>query len=278
MPFPRPIDGPAGKSRTLGDLLPASPGLNAGPLNVGGITLGDLANVSPEFPKGHKGLFPGKDWKTVLGAVSDGLLAYSGRPTMFAPLRARQMEQEEERNFAREKLDAQLEADRLESLRPKFEQIGNTGGMFDPTTMSYNPIFTAPQPFEIYAQSLGLQPGTDAYREAIQEYRAGTWGEEGVAGRLAVQAPRLEVSRENNIRSTSTSRGNNIRSNSQSNVNSVRSAETARGAHSYSNGSGRGGGKNADLIGPVHSKGNQRIQFNRNLGAWVDLATGKPVQ
>lgn len=49
------------------------------------------------------------------------------------------------------------------------------------------------------------------------------------------------VTRENNIRSTTTSRENNVRSTRQSDVNSRRSAETSRGSASYQGRGGRGG-------------------------------------
>lgn len=244
-----------------------------------------LGNLAPE-KKRETGLFKGNDLAAVAGILSDALMAYGGLQPQFAPRIARQEEQEAERNFALEKLNAELEAKRQERLHPQLEQVGNTLGMFDPGAASFNPIFTAPQPWELYAKALGHEPGTDGYRQAIEDYRAGTWGDEGVAGRLAVQAPRLAVSRENNIRSTSTSRDNNIRSTgtsrdnsirstSQSNRNSQRAAETARGAHSYRFGGSRGGRRGGD--GPVAVGSNGQRLVVRN-GRWVDEATGRPVQ
>lgn len=43
-------------------------------------------------------------------------------------------------------------------------------------------------------------------------------------------------------------------------------------------GSGRtGGGGRSDLIGAVYTRGNQRIQYSKKAGGYVDLATGKKV-
>lgn len=240
----------------------------------------------------HKGMFPGKDWKTWAGIIGDAMIAYGGGAPVYGPMRARQLEQKEERNFLAEKLAMELEAKRQERLHPKVEQVGNTIGMFDPGALSYNPIFTAPQPFEIYARSLGYEPGTQEYIDAIEDYRAGTWGDEGVAGRLTVQRPRLEqsdinnrrstgVSRENNIRSTSTSRGNNIRSTGQSDANSLRttnqsnvnSERTDQRVRDSAGFRGRGGrGNAATAVGP---DGRRIVVRN---GRWVDAQTGRPVQ
>lgn len=181
-----------------------------------------LADNAAMEPKGHKGLFPGKDWKTVVGkilpAAINGYLAGLGNPAGLQNMRAMQEESQ-----LRARLQAEAEQERQKAMQPKFEQIGNTGGMFDPVTQVYNPIFTAPQPFEIYARSLGYEPGSEEYHQAVEDYRAGTWGDEGVAGRLTVQQPRLDQSNINNIRSTSTSRENNIRSTGVSRENSIRS-------------------------------------------------------
>lgn len=266
--------------------------------------------------KGHKGLFPGKDWKTIVPMLANALAAYSassGNPAGQAILEnnlslQRQMA-EDKRNF---------EYKRRLAMQPSMEHVGNTLGMFDPSAMSYNPIYTAPdapQPFEAYASSLGLTPGTPEYYDAIKEYRAGTWNNEGVAGRLTVQQPRLDQSNTNNLRTTGTSRDNNIRSNATSRANNHYSVD-----HRGTGGHGPLGSKpptpttviggimdkqargepltaseqstlkdyrthykpqrGAPQIGPneavAHGPNGQTL-IVRN-GQWIDAATGKPVK
>lgn len=232
--------------------------------------------VDPLAPK------PGMDKKAllggILGALGDGMMAYGGLQPAYLPALLNQQEGEREDSRWRERLSAEIEAKRQERLHPRIEQVGNSIGWLDPSAGQFQSIFTAPQNFEIYARELGLTPGTPEYVEAIKEFRAGTWNDAGVEGRLTVQRPRLEQSNTNNIRSTSTSRANsiratgqsdrnNIRSTGQSDANSRRSAETTRSSAAYQ---GRGkGGARAELNGrPIVIKG----------GRWVDEATGKPVE
>lgn len=228
-----PVRSPQPELASITDPLPQLAPMD----ETGGIKAAFAANLE----KGRKetGLFKGNDVAASLGIIGDALMAYGGLNPQFAPRMAREAEQERQMEFDREKWSAEMEAERQKRLAPKVEQVGNTIGMFDPASLSYNPIFTAPQPWELYARSLGYEPGTNDYRNAIEEYRAGTWGDEGVAGRLAVQQPRLDLSRENNIRSTSTSRDNNIRSTSTSRANNIRSTGTSRDNNVRSTSTGR---------------------------------------
>lgn len=271
------------------DLLRAMPG--APQVDEAGDIGAALAANEAMGDKGHKGLFPGKDWKVIAGIIGDAMMAYGGMQPTFGPGLARRREAEAQQEFDREKWAAQQAAESADRLRPKFEQIGNTGGLWNPATNSYEPIYTAPQPFEIYARQFG-EPGSDEYFKALEDYRAGTWNDQGVAGRLTVQGPRLEqsntnnirstsTSRDNNIRSTGTSRGNSIRSTGQSNANSLRttnqsnvnSERTDRRVRDSAGFRGRGGrGGAATAVGP----NGQRIVV-RN-GRWVDAQTGRPVQ
>nr|ART39563.1 J435 [uncultured bacterium] len=244
----------------LGALTDPLPDLRLSPAPKGGMKGGELAAL-------------------ILGALGDGMRGYAGQAPLFTPAMMQQRQSEAEEARWRERLAAQLEADKAKVMSPRVEQVGNTVGWLDPSASSYEPIFTAPQPFELYARSLGHQPGSPEYIQAIEDYRAGTWGDEGVAGRLTVQQPRLDqsntnnlrstgVSRENNIRSTSTSRGNNLRSTAQSNINSERTAETTRGSASYQ-GRGKGAAPRAVAANgePIVVKG----------GRWVYEKTGQPV-
>jgi hypothetical protein len=197
----------------------------------------------------------------------------------------------------------ELVAKRELAMQPKVEQVGNTLGMFDPGSMSYNPIYQAPQPFEAYASSLGLVPGTDEYHQAIKDYRAGTWNDQGVEGRLTVQQPRLDVTARgqdlshgdrvrgqdlthgDRVRGQDLSHGDRVRgqnlghtdrqaSIAQSDTNSARSAETTRGSYGYQH----GGGKHPTLGNEPVAVGPKGQKIVVRGGRWVDAATGKPVQ
>lgn len=165
------------------------------------------------------------------------------------------------------------EAERRKRLSPRPEQVGSTLGVFDPSSLRFQEVFRDPSEPERYAIAQGLKPGTDEFIAAMREYRAGTWGPQGVQGRLTVQQPRLEQSNTNNIRSTSTSRENNIRSNQttrrgQNMTDSrVRRGQDLRGT----------GLKRGDLIGPVYQRGSKRVQYSKSKGGYVDLATGQRV-
>lgn len=115
--------------RTLADL--ARPDLNqmapvnlaTGPLGGGGATLGSLLQTMPQGDvPDHKGLFPGKDWKTilplVLGSLADGLSGLSGQQGVFAPMMARRQDREAEERQARERLAAQIEQQRMRAQEP----------------------------------------------------------------------------------------------------------------------------------------------------------------
>lgn len=268
-----------------GGALPA-PGVNA----MRGIERSLIDNsLSARPEKKFLGL-KSKEWAAMLAAAADSIRAHQGTQSNVLGGLMQSWDREADRDLTREELNAKLAAEREDRLRPKLEQVGNTIGMLDPSALVFNPIFTAPQPWELYAKSLGHEPGSEGFRQAIEDYRAGTWGDEGVAGRLAVQQPRLDVSRENNIRSTSTSRDNNIRTTSmsrdnnirsttQSNANNVRTTATSRDNNIRSNETRlrtarriRIAPNEPKAVGP---NGEELVVRN---GRWIDTRTGKPVR
>lgn len=204
------------------------------------------------------------------GHLGDNL---TGNPVYSKQLLQRAEQENLERWYERKRQDEMADWQKKQRL-PRPEQVGGTIGIFDPSTLSYNPVWQEPQPFEAYARSLGYQPGTNEYHEAIREYRAGTWNPAGVEGRLTVQAPRLEQSNTNNIRSTGTSRENNIRSNATTRRGQDITDARVRGSAGYQ---GRGRPGRGDLIGPIYQRGNKRVQYSKSAGGYVDLATGQKV-
>ena len=222
-----------------------------------------------------------------VAAAINGYLAAMGNPAGVEGLRNMH-----EMQMQRQKDAAQLAEEQAKLSSPRIEQVGDSLGYLDPSAGTFSPIFRDPQPFEAYATSLGYQPGTPEYLQAIEDYRAGTYGDAGVQGRLAVQAPRLDVTtRGQDLTHGDRQEGFDVRRRGQdlthsdrvrgqdiSRGNSVRSAETARGSYSYSHGGGSGrshgagAGDGATAVGP---DGHTIVLRN---GQWVDAQTGHPVQ
>jgi hypothetical protein len=74
--------------------------------NMTGINGALDANAAME-PEGHKGMFPGKDWKSILGIIADGLaVGFGGKPG-FAPAMQARQEQKHERRLLLDKLEAE---------------------------------------------------------------------------------------------------------------------------------------------------------------------------
>jgi hypothetical protein len=163
--------------------------------------------------------------------------------------------------------------------------------------------YTAPTHAEAYAKAQGLEPGTEGYAGAVQDYVLRSWGDTAVGNKSELEGVRYgyrdqlqdqrlrsgerntdvraRVATQNNIRSTSTSSANNLRSTSASRDNSIRSnttsranaltsAETTRGGYGYRNGpSGRGKGSAGGGRPRARNAQGQVVEFNGQ--AWVPV-------
>lgn len=215
--------------------------------------------------KGHKGLFPGKDWKTLVPMIANALLAFNARtnPASMAMLQ-NNMAMARDRRLAAQKLEAErLEAER-EARQP--HQVGDSFVKLNPATGQYETLFRDPQPFEAYAQSLGLVPGSPEYVNAVENYRLGPWSDAAVQAktgltgyrydrmgglqedrqdhsvgmqedrqvhsdsqldqRLSVTRRGQDLSHGDRVRGQDISRNNNIRSTDTSRDNNIRSNDT----------------------------------------------------
>lgn len=169
---------PSGALDTVGGTLPSFGGGAAGnppgvlslsqwtvptdgsPMPVAGVRLADA------MPK--KSGFFAKDgaWRDVLGSIGDAL---SGTPIyQNAMLQRRQMEQE----------DAQLQQRRAWELQdrdwkesqPDYFMSGRDRVRYNPRTGQAEVVYDGTEDFEQYAQTMGLQPGSDEYFTAVQDY------------------------------------------------------------------------------------------------------------
>lgn len=309
-PAPRPHGaGPAGRGMPSNPSLapdglpyadaPQQPRLG-GPMgnSPGGIGVHDYAgdiqgaladNALMPKPKGHKGLFPGKDWKTIAGLIADMVAGATGGTPQFGPMMMRRREAADDHNRSLDMLRARAEIERQERMRPRVEQVGNVLGVLnpDPNAFSFNAMYHAPGSAEQYAQARGFQPGTQEYSDAVQEYRLGSWSDpaleaktelEGVryGYRDALQDERLETSRRNtDARIGATKRGQNMTDHRVRRGQDL-TDERVRGSAGYQGKGGKGGkgsspAANSDLVGPVYTRGKVRIQFSKSQNKYVPV-------
>jgi hypothetical protein len=204
----------------------------AGPLSDQslGILPGDMPAL-PQMPRlpGLPQKTPGRDWigalSTVAGILGDSLLTANGRQGSFVPnlLQQRQLSAMQARQEAQRQQDRQWQVeDRDARLNaPEYFNSGNDRVRFNPLTGQSAVIFDGKSDFEEYAQSLGLQPGTPEYAQAVQDHVLRSSGPTAQAGREEIEGVRqtnrvdLEGLRQRNrltlkgtpSGSTSTSRG-----------------------------------------------------------------------
>ena len=238
---------------TLGDLAPVNFGVDRLP-SVGGPSLADLANGLPSAGKLHDGPNWGKILGTLAWIVGDGLAGAAGRPALFTQSLIQKRQDEREQNNALERIRTEVEMRRQAALAPHLEQVGNTIGMLDGNTRSFEPLYTSPSPAEQYAGALGYQPGSDEYKQSVQDYLLKGYSDAAMPNRLglidhrydrsdAQLGERLAVTRRgqdlthgdrrasiaqsntNNVRSTSTSAANNVRSTTTSANNNAATNE-----------------------------------------------------
>lgn len=293
-------------------------GLNSprGGFGAPAMPMGDMPKEGgPTVPRPN-GMFgnSGKpDWKMAIAAGLAGWSAARGNPAgqmaMQSILRMREAQQEA-------------------ALRNQMpQQVGGSLVQYNPQSGGYDTLFRDPEPFENYAASLNLQPGTPEYMDAIRNYRLGSWSDDAVAARMANTGYRFDrqgvlqedrqdfQSGQQEDRQQFSAQQQGVRLDRQdARANKPKPAPAPKSPQSegalyadimrrwaqggqmngrerefvrayelrhQSGGKGRGGSKpsaSADLVGPVHTKGNQRIQYSKSKGAYVDLATGQAVR
>lgn len=272
-----------------------------------GIPEQSLSFDAPEPSKArHKGLFPGKDGKTWLNigaAAINGYLAGMGNPAGLANLEDMHRQRREMAEATARQQAAEQEAQR-KLYEPRT--VGSNLIQLQPDG-TYAALYNAPEPFEDYASSLGYQPGTDDYAEAVRNYRLGSWSDDAVEAKQGLtgyrydrmghlqdrrydrmgelQGDRLEVtrrgqdiaSRDRRRGQDVTSRGQNIRSGDTRRGQDMTDART-RASATFRGRGGRGtprGAATGSSARAVNPQTGQAIVFKG--GVWVDEKSGKPV-
>lgn len=279
--------------------------LNTGPLASGapdfamGRDLANLAQPPHVNAKPYKGMFPGKDWISIAGILSDAIAAGFGGQPQFGPMKMRERAAEQEHNRNLDLYRQKTLMEREERMRPRVEQVGNSIGMLnpDPTAPSFQSFYTAPGAPEQYALARGFQPGSAEFADAVQEFRLGSWSDPAMAARTELEGTRYGYRESLQDDRLATSRRNT----------DVRAGATRRG-QDMTDRRGRRGQDMSDARGRVgqqmgDARGRQGAGFNREGGAsvpkgegetatnpktghrirviggkWVDLETGRPVQ
>lgn len=133
-------------------------------------------------------------WRDVLGGLADGLAAAGGLQPTYGPnkIRMRQQQAEIARQDELRQQDRQwaLEDRDWKAAQPGYFMSGRDRIKYDPTTGATETIYDAPTDFQEYADILGLEPGTDEYAEAMQDYVLRSNGPTAQAGRQELEGLR----------------------------------------------------------------------------------------
>lgn len=145
-------------------------------------------SMMPRLEQPKAGFFD-KDgaWRDVLGALADGMAGAVGMQPTYGPNKTRQRHQQAEW----ERLDAQRRQDRAwaeqdrdaKLAQPQYFMSGRDRVMFDPTTGEAQKVYDGPADFEEYADSLGLEPGSEEYNDAKRDYVLRSNGPTALEGR-----------------------------------------------------------------------------------------------
>ncbi|MEJ7926379.1 hypothetical protein WG908_06350 [Sphingobium sp. AN641] len=135
-------------------------------------------------------------WRDLVGAISDGLAGAAGMQPTYGPakMRQRQQQSEWERQDSIRQQDRQWQTDDRDwkAKQPDYFNSGKDRVSFNPTTGEAKVVYDAPEDFQIYADLLGLAPGTDEYDAAVQDYVLRSYGPTAQDGRVDLENVRQE--------------------------------------------------------------------------------------
>lgn len=137
----------------------------------------------------------------ILGGLSDGILQMSGMNPVYGPAQQRRRSEQTQLNqqhaeWARQEMqrqqDRQWQAeDRDVKLKtPQYFMAGHDRVAFDPSTGQSKVVYDAPEDYQAYASSLGLNPGDDGYDKAVQDYVLRSSGPTALSGKINLEGTR----------------------------------------------------------------------------------------
>ncbi len=164
------------------------------PLAPTGLQAQPVAPMDSLQPK-KKGFFDrGGAWRDVLGALADGMAGAAGGQPVYGPMKMRQRQQQaewERQDALRREDRSWAEQDRDKKLaQPQYFMSGRDRVMFDPVTGESQTVYDGPTDFQEYADLFDLEPGTDEYREAMQDFVLRSNGPTAQAGRIELEGAR----------------------------------------------------------------------------------------
>lgn len=131
--------------------------------------------------KSNKFFGKGGIGRHMIGSMSDVLLQHSGNAPIYGP--AYQQQQQMKADADRQLSDRQWQFDMAQQKRGWNEQdaeakrnatqsfmSGKDRVQYDPVTGQSSVVYDGPEPFEAYAASLGLTPGSPEHTQAMQDY------------------------------------------------------------------------------------------------------------
>ncbi|WP_327751683.1 hypothetical protein VVT58_01970 [Sphingobium sp. SJ10-10] len=130
----------------------------------------------------------GKGWQ-IMGIIGDAMQAMGGGRPTYMPY-AQGIEEQVRQDKAR--VAEMQERARIDASKPDYFTVGRNRVRFDPTSNQSQTIYEAPADFEEYAGVLGLQPGTDEYNEAVQDYVLRANGPTAQEGREGLEGLRQD--------------------------------------------------------------------------------------
>lgn len=117
-----------------------------------------------------------KKWQRIVGAVGDALSILGGGEATITPTFVAQARERAERmqsaiqqltGWRHQDYAAQRDAD-LRAASPFT--IGRDRVQFDPASGQSNVVYDGAEDFELYAEELGLKPGSEEYFQAVEDY------------------------------------------------------------------------------------------------------------
>ena len=154
----------------------------------------DMAPLPGVKPKGRGTV------RDIVGTILDVLAAAGGaKPQYWSGIR----EQQQLETQGRQRLEEQMaerkarlteiqQRAQIDASKPDYFTVGRNRVRFDPTSGQSQTIYEAPADFEEYAGVLGLQPGTDEYNEAVQDYVLRANGPTAQDGRESLESVRQD--------------------------------------------------------------------------------------
>ncbi|WP_417592548.1 hypothetical protein [Parasphingorhabdus sp.] len=117
----------------------------------------------------------------VMGTIGDTLLQRNGNAPVYAPYMKQKLARraEQEKSIARQQWEYDMAQQQREWMAQdkdaaqRAPQVFMSNGdrvQFDPVSGESTVLYDGQEPFEDYAQGLGLEPGTPEYTRALQDY------------------------------------------------------------------------------------------------------------